>query len=326
MQDSARDHPSWRVDVSLLDGLSAAVIGVDDTGRVRYSNAAAGSLFGRPKRDLLGSELTSLFAEPEQGGVAEVLRHALSGSAWHGLLPVPGPDARPRAAALTCSPVREDDSVHGVLVLIEPRDPQLARGSDRDLADQLTRLARVTAELMHADDVDVVTKVMIEHVASATGATVASLSLLVDDQTLLLMGLAGGTEGTASRWATYPLASDTPAAEVVRTAIPLFLTGREEIHRRYPDLERAAEGERSMVAFRCASGRGRSASVTLSFPGRRRFDAAEVEFLSILADTCAQVRRRGCRRSPTPPTRPPSCSSSPTRRPSCPAAWTTRPR
>ncbi|HEX5561346.1 MAG TPA: GAF domain-containing protein, partial [Nocardioidaceae bacterium] len=128
---------------------------------------------------------------------------------------------------------------------------------------------------------------MIEHAAAATGATVASLSLLVDDQTLLLKGLSGGTEGTASRWATYPLASNTPAAEVVRTATPLFMTSREEIHGRYPDLERAAEGERSMVALPLRAGARALGSVTLSFPGRRHFDAAEVEFLSILADTCA---------------------------------------
>ena len=287
MQGSGRDHTSWRVDVALLDGLSAAVVGVDDTGRVRYANAAAESLLGRPAPDLLGSELVSLFAEPEQGGITEILRHALSGSSWHGLLPVPSQGPEPHTAALTCSPVREDGRVSGALVLIELRDPAIARGSNRDLADQLTRLARVTAELMHADDVDVVTKVMIEHAAAATGATVASLSLLVDDQTLLLKGLAGGTEATASRWATYPLASNTPAAEVVRTATPLFLTCRDEIHGRYPDLERAAEGERSMVALPLRAGARALGSVTLSFPGRRRFDAAEVEFLSILADTCA---------------------------------------
>jgi GAF domain-containing protein len=65
------------------------------------------------------------------------------------------------------------------------------------------------------------------------------------------------------------------------------MTGREEIARRYPNLERAASGERSMVALPLRAGGRALGSATLSFPGRRRFDAAEMEFLGILADTCA---------------------------------------
>ena len=42
---------------------------------------------------------------------------------------------------------------------------------------------------------EAVTKIVVEHMADAAGATVASLSLLVDDDTLALVGIRGGRRG-----------------------------------------------------------------------------------------------------------------------------------
>jgi len=156
------------------------------------------------------------------------------------------------------------------------------------LAERLTRLAAVTSDLLFAETLESVTAHVTQHVTDAAGATVGSLSLLVDDETLALVGIRGGREGVASRWATYPVASNTPAAETVRTRQPMLL-GSDEIERRYPGLENAAGGERSILCLPLMASAKTLGVMTLSFPGLRDIDTAEHLFLRLLADTCASA-------------------------------------
>jgi serine phosphatase RsbU (regulator of sigma subunit) len=110
----------------------------------------------------------------------------------------------------------------------------------------------------------------------------------VDDDTLALAGMRGGLQGAASRWATYPLSARTPAGDAVRTGRPVVLNGREAITAAYPDLESAATGQRSIVCLPLRVVHRSIGAISLSFPGRGSLDAAELEFLGILADSCAQ--------------------------------------
>jgi serine phosphatase RsbU (regulator of sigma subunit) len=128
--------------------------------------------------------------------------------------------------------------------------------------------------------------------SDAAGATVASLSLLVDDDTLALVGIRGGREGVESRWATYSLHDPTPAGDAVRGGRILLLEGFNELRSRYPDLESAADGERSLACLPLRIGDFTLGVATMSFPGRRSFSPTELEFLSVMADTCAQAIQR----------------------------------
>ena len=74
VKDSGSGHNGWRVDATLLDGLSAAVLAVDETSRVRYANPAAESLLGSPGQDLLDAALPSLFASLKQSPCASPVR------------------------------------------------------------------------------------------------------------------------------------------------------------------------------------------------------------------------------------------------------------
>jgi GAF domain-containing protein len=124
---------------------------------------------------------------------------------------------------------------------------------------------------------------------AAAGATVGSISLVLDDHTLALLAIRGGAEGAAGRWATYPRDGHTPAAECLRNRRALVMIGRDEIAERYPDLERAAEGERSLICLPLVVGDRDLGVVTMSFPGRRRFDGPELAFLTLLAEMCAHA-------------------------------------
>ena len=91
--------------------------------------------------------------------------------------------------------------------------PDLSSPVDEQLSTRLGRLAVVSTELLQATTVEGVVTVMTDHLAQAVGATVGSVSLLVDSDTFALAGLFGGAADTASRWATYPVDRATPAGE-----------------------------------------------------------------------------------------------------------------
>ena len=152
-------------------------------------------------------------------------------------------------------------------------------------------LAAVTTELMAADSVDAVAKVVTEHVMDAAGAVLAALSLLVDDGTLALVAIRGGQSGVASRWATFPLDSDNPVAEAARTGHTLYLTS-EEIIARYPGLEEEVNAGRQVLVLPLAAGARMLGVISLSFASDRDVSSDELAFYRLLADTCAMTLDR----------------------------------
>ncbi len=277
-------------DERLLEALTLAAVTVDTGGRVVHANRAAAEFFALPATRRIGCPAAEvLFARPEQGSADEVLRKVLGGGRWEGELPVVGRDPGSRRTLVALSPLLEDGIVDGLLLTVE--DMGSSRGRAQRLAERLTRLARVTAELLLADDLPSVTKIVVEHMADAAGATVSSLSLILDEETLRLVGLRGGRPGAEARWETFPV-RDTPAGDSIAAGRALVLSGRDEIQGRYPHIEAATEGERSLVCLPLIVGDRTLGVATMSFPGRRTFDSAELEFYGVMSDTCAQALDR----------------------------------
>jgi serine phosphatase RsbU (regulator of sigma subunit) len=289
---------SWQPDAALLDGLTIAAVALDADGTVVYANPSALDLFGSPFEDLVGADSrTCLVDEPERGAVDQVLRLVHRIGSWTGeLTMLAGGSA---AVSMRTSWTRlgrsgdgaDDGSDHGgALILVEATDESAdPYAPGQPLGSRLRRLAEVTSELLAAEDIEGVSSIVTDHMMKAAGATSASLSLIVDDDTLALMALRGGMEETASRWATYPLASGVPSAESARTARPV-LVRRDEVAERYPTLGPIAEGTGSILCLPLAVAGGRVLGVvSLSFPGRRELSEAERLFLRLLADTCAMT-------------------------------------
>jgi serine phosphatase RsbU (regulator of sigma subunit) len=280
----------------LLDGLTIAAIALDPDGRVVYANSAALDLFGSPFDALVGSDArTRLFDEPERGVVDQVLRLVTATGSWTGELSMLSGGTSGVTVPTTWTRVG-GDADGGALVLVEGsaahEEDQDAYAAGQPLGSRLRRLAKVTGELLGADDVEQVSAIVTDHMLKAAGATSASLSLLVDDDTLVLMALRGGLERAASTWATYPLASNVPSAESARTGRPV-LVRREEVEDRYPELGGFAAGTGSVLCLPLLVTGGRVlGAVSLSFPARRRVTEAENLFLRLLADTCAMTIQR----------------------------------
>lgn len=288
------DPSTWRTDVAHLDGLNTAALATDARGRLVYCNFAAENLLTHGREEMLGADVvTLLLPEDHHGGGREILAHVLQGFSWSGRLPFADPTGGDHELDVSATPLRREGAVVGVLLVLEDAtidDP--SAGRHQRVAARLARLARVTAELVTAQDTETVTKIVISQAADAAGATVASVLRLVDDDTLTMVGVRDDDAAISPRWASFPLESHTPAGDCVRSGEPLVLSGRDEILARYPDLEDSLDGERTLVLLPLVAAGRRLGAITLSFPGRRTFDSAEHEFLRLLADTSAQAMDR----------------------------------
>jgi PAS domain S-box-containing protein len=282
------------VELGHLDALAESVLMADVDGRLTYVNAATQRLLGLRAEALLGRSIVeAAFSVDDRGAFQEAAEVVLAGVPWLGELDVVHGDGSTFRAEVSCAPIRHAGATTGLLCVLNELGGARSRvHGARRLLDRIAGLARVAAELAIAEDLDTVTKVVISEAADAVGATVGSLSLLVDADTLALAGLRGGREGAAARWTRFSVNSHTPAGDVARSGESLVLIGRDMIQARYPDLERAADGERSMVVLPLRM-TGRTIGVmTWSFPGRRRIDVAEMEFYTVIADSCAQAIER----------------------------------
>ncbi len=282
--------PAWAEELEHLDVLNEPALATDRTGRVVFGNTAAAWRHGVLGDEGWASLSSVILPEGDEGVLSEVIEQALHGVSWQGRLDVRHVDGSVQPAEVSCTPLRREKDIVGTLWIVDYAVGEWEQVREiRRLGDRLRRLSRVAASLNTADDIDAVTEIVIDQAADAVGATVASLSLTQDDDYLVLAGLRGGLEGAAKRWTRFPVANPTPAGDVVRSGRLLVLRGIEEIEGRYPDLEHASDGPRTMVGLPLKA-LGRTLGViTLTFPGVRELDAAELEFFAILADSCAQA-------------------------------------
>jgi GAF domain-containing protein len=136
---------------------------------------------------------------------------------------------------------------------------------------------------------------ILEHAFRALGtlgASAAELHALDSPERVTLLARAG----SAARAAAEPVAWDAPApaAEAVRTGRALWLETPEEIVARYPQLEpvRRWRGEGAWAVVPLLAGGKTIGALLAAFPGPRRFDAEERNFLRALSQPCAQAVER----------------------------------
>ena len=283
--------PSWSSDTSLLDALGAAVIATDLLGRIFYWNPRAEELYGYTSEELRGGSVMDLLVPTAATTPAhEIMRQVTSGQQWTGEFLVRTKAGEEKLVQITDSPLYEGGVVVGVLGVAEDvTDLETARAGIDKLATRLNRLAKVTAELASAHDLDTVTDVVVSHAAGAVGANMASLSLLEGEGSVYLAGYSGDDKSLSSVYARYPITAPTPSAEAIRTGKPVLVEGAEPIQERYPDMYARVPGDRTFLALPLIVGERTLGAMGLSFPGPRHLDSQELEFLSTLGDATAQA-------------------------------------
>jgi len=141
------------------------------------------------------------------------------------------------------------------------------------------------------DSVDEVSEVVITGVRDAVRAAVSALMVREDEQ-LRLVGSRGLQPAVAQRWATFAATDATPASEALLTGAPVVVADSGEVIRRYPQIASDFPGGRSVVCLPLNAGQEPLGVLALTFddgwvPGPR-----ELDYLTTVADACAQALRR----------------------------------
>jgi PAS domain S-box-containing protein len=292
--DQTTAQEPWLPDPRLLDGMDHGIVVTDRQLRILYVNDSSLVELGFRRESLRGVRVTDvLFPDSDVEAVERLLGRVLSDDRWSGDLQVKHVDGTVHSKPTTLLPVWSTGEVCGAMLML----PGLSRTAAteiaaRRVAEQLTRLAKVTSELMLAENVIDVTKVVTEHAAFASGATRAALSVLLEDGTVSLLGLHGAEPEIAERYASVPLSARVPTADCIRSGERIIMTGREEIEANYPDVEGMPEIDRTTVTLPLRISGRTIGAAWLSFPGIRKFASQELEYFNVLADTIAQALDR----------------------------------
>ncbi len=284
----------WLPDARLLDGLDHGMIVLGRDLDVLYVNDSSLIELGFRREALVGSSvLDTVLAPSDERSLRIVLDRVLTNDRWSGDLLVQHADGTEHAKPTTVLPVWTSGEVCGLLLVL----PGLSRTAEteiaaRRVAERLTRLAKVTNELMLAENLVDVTKVVTEHAAFASGATRAALCVLREDEHVALLGLYGADQDVADKYSVVPLSADLPTTECIRTGRRLVLTGRAEVEARYPEIEGLAGSEHTSVTLPLRATGETIGAAWFSFPGLRELDTQELEYFSVLADTIAQALDR----------------------------------
>src|SRR4051812_15631787 len=247
--ERANGSPAWPHDAALLDALGSAVIATDLEGRIFYWNSAAERLYGHSPGAMLGADVSELLiTAADRDAGSEIMAAVLAGRRWTGEVSVRCADGSTRPVLITDSPLFRDGEVVGIIGVAEDlTEPRRARRDADLLATRLTGLARVTAELAAAGNVEEVTDIVVAQAADAVGADVASLVLL-EGEMLRMIGVRGVAPDVETRWSQFPADSDVPIAVAATTGRAVVVIGDAEMQRQFPEMAERLE-ERSVIAL-----------------------------------------------------------------------------
>jgi GAF domain-containing protein len=162
---------------------------------------------------------------------------------------------------------------------------------DGDFGVRLQKLAHVAADLAAVDSVAEVAEVVITRVRSAVQASVSALMVREGEQ-LRLVGSQGLHPAVSQRWATFAATDATPASEALRTGAPVVLADSDEVVRRYPRIVGDFPAGRSVVCLPLSAGQQPVGVLALTFDDGWVPGARELDYLTTVADACAQALRR----------------------------------
>jgi len=189
------------------------------------------------------------------------------------------------------SAVRRTDAERDELVL----RAESARSAAERAADRTGRLRRTAEALSSALTPIAVARVIVSEGLPALGATASEVAVLTPDGVVLeLMAVSGLPADVADAWRRFPVTSQVPLADAVRTMEPVLLASSDDIAQRYPDLAHVLEtvGVRAMIVTPMIVDGQPLGSLSFSFNTARTFDETDITFTRTIGQQCAQALER----------------------------------
>jgi PAS domain S-box-containing protein len=171
-------------------------------------------------------------------------------------------------------------------------DQQRARAEAESSAERLLELQTLATALSRAVTVEEVTKVMGAIKMPNLGSLNRGLWLVnaVTETVDLVEGF--DLRGLEATFGSIPLDSELPAAEVVRTREPVFISSGAERNARFPELVPVADRDNAFAAIPLVAEERTLGVFALGFDADHVFDDHEIRFLTAVADQCAQALAR----------------------------------
>lgn len=161
-------------------------------------------------------------------------------------------------------------------------------------AERSARLLQVTAALSEAATPAQVAQVVLGQGFALLGAKSGVLARRVADEAQLRLVMTGYDDEARRQHARMPLDADRPSAAAVRTGRSFFAEDRAAALSRFPGLRADAErnGTEALVALPLVTARGVIGAVVATFGEARSFAEEDRDFVSTLANACAQALDR----------------------------------
>lgn len=160
----------------------------------------------------------------------------------------------------------------------------------RAAVERTAALQTVTAAMASAMTVSQLANVVVSEGVAAAGAQAGSVSLLRDGETFEIIASAGYPKDVIDSFVRYPMSGNLPISEAARSGAAIILNSAAERDARYPHLEevRRVTGGGAIAAIPMIVDRRVLGGLGFHFPQGRVLDTDDVEFLTALAQQCAQ--------------------------------------
>lgn len=159
---------------------------------------------------------------------------------------------------------------------------------------RLAALHDLTARLGTLTRPEDVAEAVLGHGVSDLGGRSGSLCLLSADCAFLhVAAQVGYSDYVTEAWATFPVDAPTPAGDVVRSAEPVYLASRAELHDRYPIFGGATVVSEALAILPLTTaGHESLGALVFGFAQAREFPPADRRMLEALATQAANALAR----------------------------------
>lgn len=298
--DNARLYQEARIQQErlriTLASIGDGVIATDARGNINFINTVAQSLTGWTEDEAFGKPLENIFRivneftrEPAENPVHKVIRqNSIIGLANHSLLLAR--DGREIPIDDSGAPIRNTDgTLIGVILVF------------RDITEQKhheqrnTLLLELATAFSKALTQKQIAEVVVEQALKALGATIGTVALLVEQETMLeILNLHGLSANVAEQYRRTPLDLTAPLNDAVRAERIIWLENREAYITQYPHFAEVIQrhNSRSIVCLPLKIAEKVIGGFSLSFPIEKPRTPDEEAFFATLAYLCAQSLER----------------------------------
>lgn len=281
-----------------------AVIVTTPDGTIAHWSDSATAVYGWAPEEVLGRNIADVTADASEAERAvEALGRLARGESWEGPFRVRHHDGTSFMAHVRSTPILDaDERLVAILGLSYPvgeaRFPLLAaersaRHAAERASERLRRLQQATVALSAAATVDEVAQIVLERGIELEGAGSGALWLLDEGANGLRYAASfGAAPGTGARFALLPLDADLPGPAVVRTGRAIYLRSVADRDESWPALAGVPTQMQAQAIVPLVIEARSIGCLSFGFAEEREFGAGERDFLSALANVCAQVLDR----------------------------------